>query len=152
MGNEHLDFCLSYVLDNSTSYIRRDKVCKYGITSRSHPEEDIPAITADVAKHIYKRDCWDPYRYQDIKDARVAAKILDTSTYLGHQRTILRLQRAVSEITPCPVDGRLGNATIRRVNSLNPDVLLSLFVVQLNETMARSERYDEFKRRIQRVP
>jgi len=152
MHTKHITACLDYILRCSDNYIRKDNICRFGLTSKSHPGLNIMAMTESMAREIYKKDYLDPYNYHHIADSRLAAKLADTSVWLGTSRAVYKLQLAMANMTPCPLDGKLGPSTIRILNSLTTDVVMSLFILELRAMAIKNGSYADMENRIERVP
>lgn len=110
------DRAFAYVIRHEGGYVY-DKAdpggeTKWGISKRSYPDVNIRELSLDQAKGIYRRDWWDRYRYGDIPDIRVAAKVFDLAVNLGPKRAHRVLQRALTLCgVPTTADGILGPQT-----------------------------------------
>jgi lysozyme family protein len=60
---ENIDKAVDFVLSIEGGYVHDPSdpggETKYGISKRSYPSLDIPSLTVEDAKSIYKRDYWD---------------------------------------------------------------------------------------------
>lgn len=88
---------------------------KFGISKRSYPDLDIKKLTRDDAKRIYRRDFYERFGLDRIRDPRTAEWILDWLVHSGPS-VIGRLQQELG-LTP---DGILGPETAKALNQL-PD-------------------------------
>ena len=61
---------------------------KYGISKRAYPNEDIPNLTLDRAKALYKRDYWDKVRGDSITDWGQALCMFDCAVNMGVGRAM----------------------------------------------------------------
>lgn len=68
---------------------------KWGIAAASYPTLNIPALTQDQAKDIYKRDFWNPLSLDNV-DPEVAFQIFDAAVNHGIKRAIKLSQIALS--------------------------------------------------------
>lgn len=67
---------------------------KYGVSKRSYPDEDIPNMTAERAKAIFRRDFWDRINGDQLFDG-VAWQVADFAYHSGPETAIRYLQRAL---------------------------------------------------------
>ena len=106
---------------------------KYGISKRSYPALDIPNLTMDEAREIYRRDFWDRVRCGEIEYPALAAKVFDAAVLMGPSAAVLCVQRAVNRMGAELVeDGAIGPKTIQAVNSEDDaGLVLTLFIGEL---------------------
>lgn len=71
---------------------------KYGISKRAYPNEDIPNLTLDRAKALYKRDYWDKVRGDSITDWGQALCMFDCAVNMGVGRSL----NLASSVKPGP--------------------------------------------------
>lgn len=101
---------------------------KYGISKRSYPKVDIKNLTKEQATDIYYSDWWAPHPYEQMKHDKLAAKVFDTAINMGAKRAHRFLQEAANQAgAKLTVDGAIGPLSIKAINSLNGDVILSNF-------------------------
>lgn len=67
---------------------------KWGISKRSYPLLDIPALTRDEARAIYRRDFWDRINGDRLPDG-VAFQLFDFAVNSGPETAVRYLQRAI---------------------------------------------------------
>lgn len=67
---------------------------KWGISKRSYPDENIPNLTKERAKELYKRDFWDRVHADEL-DPGVVFQVFDFAVNSGVETAIRYLQRAV---------------------------------------------------------
>ena len=80
---------------------------RWGVSAASYPHVDIPSLTKEDARAIYKRDYWD--RVQgDLLPPQLAYVVFDAAVNNGVGRSVGWLQAAVG----APVDGALGPVTL----------------------------------------
>lgn len=87
---------------------------KYGISKKVYPYIDIPNLTIEQAKEIYKKDYWNRCKCDYLPDA-LSVAVFDFAVNSGTKRAIKYLQMAITGIT---VDGIIGNQTICAANRL----------------------------------
>ena len=95
-----------------------------GISKRAHPTEDLPNMTVDRAKQIYKRDYWDRVRGDELPKA-TAFIALDYAVNSGPGRVHKALRRAVG----LPEKGELTPQVMRRLRKI-PDRVLARHLLQ----------------------
>lgn len=87
--------------------------------------DDIHAMTEADAAAIYRRQWWDRYRYGEIQNADVAAKVLDLSVNMGPNAAHSLVQYALRAVhRRVKVDGILGPKTLAAVNVALPGTLV----------------------------
>lgn len=67
---------------------------KWGISKRSYPHLDIPSLTREGAKAIYRRDFWGRIRADQLPDG-VAYQLFDFAVNSGIETAVRYLQRAL---------------------------------------------------------
>lgn len=103
----------------------------FGISKRKYPSVDIKELTVDQARYIYRRDFWEPGRFEKIYSQVVATKAFDLSVNMGLRWGIRILQKSVKRLGRLvKVDGKLGPKTIKAVNSLGHTELMKEIRVQ----------------------
>lgn len=95
---------------------------KFGISRRSHPDEDIKGMTIERAKSIYYRDYWMPARCDVLPDG-IRFDAFDMAVNSGVTAAIRVLQRAAGT-TP---DGVIGPLTLGAVNTMTAERLAARF-------------------------
>ena len=80
---------------------------KYGISKQAHPTVDIPALTLEAAKAIYRRDYWDAVRADELP-AGVDFMAFECAVNQGQVTAIRWLQQAAGVMA----DGKLGPQTM----------------------------------------
>lgn len=104
---------------------------KYGISQRAYPSVDIPNLTEEQAKAIYKQDYWDKVSGDKVRSQAVAENIFDTAVNMG-VTTATKLVQLTLEVG---VDGKFGPDTVKAVNAVDEKEFLSEF------TLAKVARY-----------
>lgn len=99
---------------------------KFGISKRSYPDLDIASLTKAQAVEIYRRDWWEPYRYNEIKALDTATKVFDLSVNMGPTAAHRCLQRALHACGQrhVVIDGLIGPQTLQAANSVKPKAML----------------------------
>lgn len=85
-------------------------------------ELDVVNLTVEQAKQIYFEHWWQRYKYHQIKDDRLATRLLDLSINMGAYQAHKLLQRAINEfrnINSLKIDGIFGTKTLKAVNDLS---------------------------------
>lgn len=112
---------------------------KYGIDKRSHPKENIKALTKQRAQEIYFEEYWQKARCEDLPTG-VGEVVMNIAVNCGHVRAGKWLQQAV-EMPPEMVDGSIGSKTVyfACVSPLNHDrLVLPTKLIQRTEAHYRS--------------
>lgn len=126
---------------------------KFGIAASAHPTLDIPAVTLDEARAIYRRDYWDRAA-GDALPAPLALLVFDAAVNNGVGRAIRWLQMAAG----CAPDGVVGPATLAAVQARAGDgaALCAEFQAQRLAFMAALPGWSRFglgwSRRLCRLP
>lgn len=68
---------------------------KFGVSKRSYPNEDIPNMTKERAKELFKRDFWDKINGDRLHDG-VAWQAADFAYHSGPSVAVRYLQRALN--------------------------------------------------------
>lgn len=79
---------------------------------------DIERLSVDGARFIYKKYWWDKYKYFEIDDFEISAKVFDLSINIGPTKTAKIVQNCVNKFFtgPIKVDGILGEQSYNAVN------------------------------------
>ena len=103
------------------------KGTKYGIAANSYPNEDIRNLTIDRAAFIYRNDFWGASRCDEWKSQIIANVYFGWAVNQGQGTAARILQRAINYAGyPRPVivvDGKIGPATVRRLNEIDQTLL-----------------------------
>lgn len=92
---------------------------KYGISKKAYPYIDIPNLTIEQAKEIYKKNYWDRCKCDYLPDA-LSVAVFDFAVNSGVNRAIRILQASLR----IEIDGIIGNQTIGAVNRIPPKDIL----------------------------
>jgi len=84
---------------------------KYGIDKRSHPKENIKALTKQRAQEIYFEEYWQKARCEDLPTG-VGEVVMNIAVNCGHARAGKWLQLAVG-MTKESADGVIGPKTLQ---------------------------------------
>lgn len=95
---------------------------KYGISSAAYPGEDIPNLTLERARALYRRDYWGPAGCDALPD-ELKFHVFDMAVNSGVRAAVRALQTAVGEAD----DGILGPRTLQAVQSMPAQRLLARF-------------------------
>lgn len=97
---------------------------KYGITKLRYPNEDIPNLTIERAKFLYKRDFWDRFKI-DLLPEKYRIVVFDMYVNHSPRATGLVIQRAINSkagFDAVVVDGSIGNNTIGGLTKYKPEL------------------------------
>lgn len=106
---------------------------KYGIAKTHYPDEDIPNMTLERAKMIYRRDFWEPI-LADSMPEKLAAAVFDAAVNQG-QVTAVKMLQVMLDLT---VDGQVGPKTLAACQ-LTTDYHVHLYLLH------RARRYMQTK-------
>jgi len=91
---------------------------KFGISQKAYPNLDIPNLTLDQAKEIYKRDYWNRIQGDYIKSQKTAAALFDYAVNAGVSAAIKAAQTVLKRRGfPVSIDGKIGAATLAAINA-----------------------------------
>jgi lysozyme family protein len=119
---------INHVINNEGGYVNNPNdsggETNFGITKRTYPNLDIENLTRSEAVGIYKKDFWDKYNFDKIRNFDVAQKLFDMSVNMGHKQAVKLLQQAHGGLH---VDGIMGTITFGEINQGRPEQLLEKF-------------------------
>lgn len=102
------------------------KGTKYGISAMTYPDLDIPNLTLDQSKAIYKRDFWDRIKGDDLP-AGIDFITFDMAINHGITKGVSMMQQAIR----ASADGRVGPQTIERASKADPrDALIEIAAIR----------------------
>lgn len=115
----NFDKALKFVLESEGGYSDNKNdpggETKYGISKRSHPDEDIKNLSLERAGEIYHERYWDAVKGDDLPSG-VDYVTFDGAVNHGPQNAGIFLQRAVNRLKlVLRVDGIIGPVTIQNV-------------------------------------
>jgi lysozyme family protein len=97
---------------------------KFGISKKSHPDEDIKNMTPERAGEIYLLEYWTPVRCDELPSG-VDYVVFDSAVQHGSINAGRFLQRASNrQIGTLITDGIIGDLTIRNVTRCEPRGLI----------------------------
>ena len=99
---------------------------KFGITKRWYPDVDIPNLTIEGAKEIYKKDFWDRLKLDYVKSQAIADEMFDTAVNMSWFDAAKILQKSLNLLRKdqLKVDGLIGPMTLAVMNSYKPSTAL----------------------------
>ncbi|MGV0961840.1 MAG: glycoside hydrolase family 108 protein [Limnohabitans sp.] len=110
---------------------------KWGISKRSYPDLDIPALTVEDAEVIYRRDFLAPLQVNRYEDG-LAFQLLDFAVNSGQQTAIKVLQRALG-LNP---DGLIGSKTLATIAGKSESDLVMIVIAARLQFMASLKNWD----------
>jgi lysozyme family protein len=120
---------------------------KYGISAAQYPNEDIPNLSPERARFLYKRDYWDALRLGEVLHEELQEKLFDCAVNMGVETAGIILQNSVNflrtENDSIDVDGRVGPQTIQAVNQWT---VKSDWAILITFRCMRFQRYYEIIR------
>lgn len=114
---------------------------KFGISAMTYPDLDIPNLTVEQAKAIYKRDWWDKLDMDLFKPA-LSYQMFDAAINHGMHNASAMLQRAVGVAD----DGKIGKDTKRAVDIMPLEDVLFNFLAERLEFMTYVGTWDTFSK------
>jgi len=112
---------------------------KFGISKRAYPDVDIASLTLEQAKAIYLRDYWGRAQCDQLPPV-VAFQVFDCAVNSGIGQSIRFLQRAVGVAD----DGRVGPLTVRAVQRMDAEAVVSRFNGQRLDFLTRLSTWDVY--------
>lgn len=109
---------------------------KYGISTRSFPELNIPELTQEDAKNIYRKEFWEKPGFSKIPDDSLAVKAFDTGVNMGTRAAGRLLQRSLNDVSPelgVATDGVVGPETLAATVQVETKDLLNAFVKRIKK-------------------
>lgn len=103
---------------------------KFGISKRAYPREDIPNLTLERAKELYRRDYWGPAACDAVPDC-IKFDLFDTAVNSGPKQAIRLMQRVLGVVD----DGIVGPRTLMAAQSMPPARLVAWFNAERLEFM-----------------
>lgn len=114
---------------------------RFGIAQASHPDIDVPNITIDEAKAIYKADYWAKARCDELPES-LRLPVFDAAVNCGVRAAIGMLQRALL----VKDDGKIGPMTRMALSDTAPSDLWIRFMAERALHYARSRQLEHFGR------
>lgn len=100
---------------------------KFGISKRRYPQENIPMMTLERSKMLYKRDFWG---VSDTLPPLVRFLYFDMSVNMGPEQTAKYLQRAAG-MDKAQVDGQIGPKSLLHINAMEVNRLYRRFMSRI---------------------
>jgi lysozyme family protein len=101
---------------------------KFGISQKAYPSLDIPNLTLEDAKKIYRRDYWEACRCDELPPA-LAVAVFDTAVNQGTGKAKRLLQIALD----VDVDGVIGDKTISAAFHAPPSLVKKFLAHRMAE-------------------
>lgn len=111
---------------------------KWGISKRSYPNEDIPNMTKERAKVIFRRDFWDKVKADKLADG-VAFQASDFAYNSGPDTAVRYLQRAVGVAD----DGHWGPASQAAADAISESDAIMLLNSERLDFMTRLKNWPD---------
>jgi|SRR3989338_11082090 len=113
---------------------------KYGISKRAYPDENIPGMTLERAKMLYKRDYWDAAKC-DLIPFPLDHLVFDAAVNQGVSPAIKMLQKVLC----VPQDGIFRADTQRKVKEAGKEAC-ALFMAERALRYMGTRSFDKFGR------
>lgn len=114
---------------------------KFGISAGTYPTLDIPNLTLEQAKAIYKRDFWDASLLDSV-DYEVAFQIFDADVNHGPGNGTRMVQRALGVAD----DGKIGPITRAALKAMEPVKFNMLFLAERLIFMSKISTFNTYGR------
>ena len=126
---ESFDNALKFILADEGGYINHPDdhggETKYGISKRSHPDEDIPNLAIERAGEIYRAEYWTPIRGDDLPTG-LDYILFDSAVNHGPQNAGILLQKALNRMKAgLEIDGEIGPKTLEAIKSIDGQPLFT---------------------------
>lgn len=116
-------------------------ITRFGISQRAYPGEDIPNLTLERAKQLYRRDYWDAIKGDQLPEP-LGLCLFDFAVNSGVSQAIRTLQRML-DVT---VDGVLGPATLGRALAMDRTVLVTWLQAERLLLLTKLPTFERFGR------
>lgn len=113
---------------------------KYGISKRAYPDENIPNMTLERAKMLYKRDYWDAAKC-DLTPYPLDVLVFDAAVNQGVEPAIKMLQKVLNVAQ----DGVFGADTQRKVKDAGKECC-ALYMAERALRYTGTRNFDRFGR------
>ncbi len=111
---------------------------KYGITAGTYPNLDIPNLTLQQARAIYKQDWWDKLGCDNLH-FEVAFQLFDAAVNHGVTGAARLMQRALG----VEDDGKVGPQTLKAMTKVEPLKFIVLFLAERLDYFTDLKTWDE---------
>jgi len=114
---------------------------KFGISQKAYPNLDIPNLTIEQAREIYRRDYWNRIQGDYIRSQKTAAALFDYAVNAGVSKSVKAAQAALkAKGYPVTIDGVLGAGTLAAINSQGDNLadLITQERVKFYEALVKS--------------
>lgn len=112
---------------------------KFGISKKAFPNEDIPNLTLERAKTLYKENYWDAVK-GDLLPVGLSLIVMDAAVNHGVFKATTLLQRCLH----LKEDGMMGPATIQAVLKMPIQSLIVDYATQRHEAYAKNPQWPEY--------
>lgn len=116
------------------------KGSNFGISAAAYPNEDIKNMTRERALFLFKRDYWDKYKCNQLKDSM--SIMVSDFAYNSGIWSIKILQRCLN----VKQDGIIGPITISRCNSMSQELLVENYKNQRLQFLRSLSSWSSFGR------
>lgn len=141
-ASSKFDIAIEMILNNEGGYVNnpndRGGATKFGISKSSYPQLDIERLTKEDAIKIYRKDFWDKFRLDRIKDQDILNKVFDMCVLMGKARATLLFESTLIKLGfNIPKDGILDDEMIKIINNYNSGTLLAKYREELKRFVDR---------------
>lgn len=112
---------------------------KFGISKKAFPDLDIPNLTLEAAKQIYKEQYWDAVK-GDLLPAGLSLIVMDAAINHGVFKATTLLQRCLH----LKEDGMLGPQTIQAtLTAVTPSLIVD-YALERHVAYTKNEQWEKF--------
>lgn len=116
----------------------RGGMTKFGISKASYPHINIEKLTKEEAIKIYRKDFWDKFKLERIKDQEVLNKVFNMCVLMGKARATLLFESTLIKLGfNIPKDGILDDEMIHIINNYNSGTLIAKYKEELKKFIDR---------------
>lgn len=139
---DKFEAAIEYILRNegglSNHPLDRGGLTKFGISKASYPNLDIRKLTRKDAIEIYRKDFYDRFKLERIKDQNILNKVFDMAVLMGKARATLIFESTLNKLGhQIPKDGILDDQMIAIINDYNSETLLAKYKEELKAFVRR---------------
>lgn len=133
---------IEFVLKNEGGFSNnpndRGGMTNFGISKASYPHLDIEKLTKEEAIKIYRKDIFEKFKLERIKDQEVLNKVFDMIVLMGKARATLLFESTLIKLGfNIPKDGILDDEMIHIINNYNSGTLLAKYREELKRFLDR---------------
>ncbi len=136
-----IDFIIALEGGDAMTDDKDDKggLTKFGISKNAFPDENIPAMTRDRARELYKEFYWDKLMCDHLPGG-LSLLVFDCAVNQGAPTAAIFLQR----IAKVKADGLIGPVTLEGLQGMPLQDLVYQYTVLRHDRYIKNEKWDKF--------